>query len=48
MPEIVKYEIKFDIELYKSINKLVKIKDKMFYKSDINSISQKVFYLVEY
>jgi len=45
--EKIKYQIELDLELYKFIPLIVKIKGKEFYKSDIRNINQEYFSLIE-
>lgn len=45
--EKIVYEILLDLELYKNISNIVEFNGHKFYKSDINSINQKTFKLIE-
>lgn len=46
--EKIRYKLELlDLDLYDSIPPIIKIGNKKFYKSDINDIDQKYFYLIE-
>lgn len=47
MAEKIVYEILLDLELYRNIPDIVKFNGHKFYKTNINSIYQKTFKLIE-
>lgn len=45
--EKIIYTVPLNLELYKQLPEIVQIKDKKFYKTDINEINQTHFKLIE-